>query len=170
MRVSGVLYIALGAAIAGFPAAAQEDSRDPLAELRKCSGIAENDARLACYDRQARLLLSAEESGEIEIVDREKAEKARKDLFGFSGVKVPFFDEGEGVEEIESTITRVARVGRDGWLITIADGNAVWRITDPPMRFNAPRVGDKVTIKRGALTSYFIAVRTQLGVKAKRVE
>lgn len=170
MRVSGTLYVALAVLATSFPAVAQDDSGDPLAELRKCRAVADDTARLACFDRQAATLLTAEESGEIEIVDREKAERTRKDLFGFSGVKVPFFEDGEEIEEIESTITRVSRLGRDGWLITIEDGNAVWRITDPPMRFNAPRVGDKVTIKRGSLTSYFIRVRTQLGVKGKRVE
>ena len=170
MRVSGSLYFALAALVASFPAAAQEKNDDPLSELRKCRALAENEARLACYDRQAAVLLTAEESGEIEIVDRERAERTRKDLFGFSGVKVPFFNDGEQADEIESTITRVSRVGRDGWLITIEDGNAVWRITNAPMRFNAPRVGDKVTIKRGSLTSYFIRVRTQMGVKGKRVE
>lgn len=170
MRVSGSSYVALAVLATSFPVAAQDDSGDLLAELRRCSGVAEDDARLACFDRQAAMLVTAAESGEIEIVDREMAQRTRKDLFGFSGVKVPFFEDGEEIDEIESTITRVSRFGRDGWLITIEDGNAVWRITDPPMRFNAPRVGDKVTIKRGSLTSYFVRVRTQLGVKGKRVE
>lgn len=169
MRVTFFPFAALAALAAPWPVAAQDGASDLLAELRQCREIAESDARLACYDRQAGILLSAEEAGDVRVVDREQARQARKGLFGFSGVKVPFFDEGEEVDEIESTITEVGRVGRDGWVIKIADGDAVWQITDPPMRFNPPRVGDTVTIRRGALTSYFIRVRTQLGVKGSRI-
>lgn len=169
MRFIGLVYVALAGLAASSPAAAQ-DSKDTLAELRKCRELTDNQARLACFDRQTAVLLTAEANGEIKLVDREKADETRKGLFGFSGVKVPFFDEGEQIDEIESTITQVQRFGREGWLITIEEGGAVWRITDPPMRFNAPRVGDKVVIKRGSLTSYFIRVRTQIGVKGRRVE
>ncbi len=115
-------------------------------------------------------MLTAEASGDLKLVDREKAQETRKSRFGYSGAKVPFFDEGDEVSEIESTITQVRRYGRDGWLITIEDGDAVWRIANAPMGFSAPRAGDKITIRRGALNSYFIRVRTQIGVKGRRVE
>lgn len=170
MKLVGLVCLSLGALMATAPAAAQEGGADPLAELRACRDIAEDGARLACYDRQAGVLLTAEESGEITFVDRERAEETRKGLFGFSGVKVPFFEDGDEVDQVESTITQVRRYGRNNWLITIEEGSAVWRIEDPPMRFNAPRVGDQVSIRRGSLTSYFIRVRTQLGVKGRRVE
>lgn len=170
MKHVGLVYLTLGILLASTPAAAQEGGTDPLAELRQCSGIEENDARLVCYDEQAGALLMAEESGEFRVVDREKAEETRKGLFGFSGIKLPFFDDGEDIDEIASTVTRVRSYGRDGWLLTIEDGAAVWRISNAPMRFQKPEPGDEIVIRRGALGSYFLRVDGQLGVKGRRVE
>ena len=164
------ISLASVALFAGVPATAQEVGEDALDAIRKCRDIAEDAARLACYDGATGSFIAASDSGEIELVDRQRADRTRKDLFGFSGARLPFFTDGEEIKEIESTITRVRRIGRDGWQITIEDGDAVWQITNPPMRFNPPRVGDKVVIERGALTSYFIKVRTQIGVKGKRVQ
>ena len=170
MLRNAALSLASASLFAAIPTAAQETGDAALDAIRACRDLTEDAARLACYDRATGAFIAASESGEIELVDRQRADQTRKELFGFAGASLPFFDDGEELKDIESTITGVRRIGRDGWQITIEDGGAVWQIIDPPMRFNPPRVGDRVKIERGALTSYFIQVRTQIGVKGKRVQ
>ena len=55
-----------------------------------------------------------------------------------------------------------------GYIVRLEDGSR-WTQTDGKMIVASPRVGDKVVIKKGSLTSYFLSVNKQPSVKVKRI-
>ncbi len=172
-RSAAFLLFAVGAAF-GTPAAAQQlnaERPDLLADLQSCRAIDDSARRLACFDRAAASLLAARESGEVRVVDREEVQETRRSLFGFTLPKLGIFGAGddEQLDELESTITGVSRVGRNGYRIQIEEGS-IWQIESVPSRLRTPRPGDAIVLKKASLTSFFIRIAGQIGVKGRRVE
>jgi hypothetical protein len=62
----------------------------------------------------------------------------------------------------------VAENGDGSLVLRLADGSTWNQVDDTPVAL-PPRRGDKVTVKRGALGSYFVKLGSQPGFKAKRV-
>ncbi len=156
---------------AGFPAQAQEAQDIPLQALRSCQAITSGAERLTCFDRAAADLLQATEAGELRVVDREEIRETRRGLFGFSLPKLGLFanEEKDGLDQsLTSTITEVRRVGREGYLVTIAEGSR-WRVNDAPARFR-PEAGDAIELEKAALGSFWLRVNGATGVKGSRVE
>ncbi len=147
---------------AGTPAAVQS--------LLACQSIADSGQRLACFDKAAAGLADAMTRKEVVVVDKARANEAKRSLFGFS---VPNFSSlfGGGDDEmnqIESTVAGAFENGYEGWTIKLADGST-WQQTDDTPVAIPPRRGDKVIVRRGTLGSYFVKLGTQPGFKAKRV-
>jgi hypothetical protein len=164
-------------ALAGVPAVADakdQPSASPLVSaIDRCRQIADAAQRLACYDSAANALVNASKSGEVSVVDRSEVRRVRHSLFGFSMPKLPFFSgdttAGEVQTQLDSTITSVRPLNNGYFRIVIADNNAVWEITDSSISFDPPRNGQKITIVRGALGSYFLRINGQVGVRGRRV-
>lgn len=172
-RAISFLLLATGVAF-GSPAAAQQsnaDRPDLLAGLQSCSAIEDPARRLACFDRAAASLLAARDSGEVRVVDREEVQETRRSLFGFTLPKLGIFGAGddEQLDELESTITGVSRVGRNGYRIRIEEGST-WQIDSAPSRLRTPKPGDAIVLKKASLNSFFIRIAGQIGVKGRRVE
>lgn len=160
---------AMGAAIAllGTGAAAQSDPRGAakvVDDLAACRAIAAPDQRLACYDRAAGALVSARQSREIVVLDRQEVKKTERSLFGFSLPKLPFFGGGEGdkenetrVQEIESSIAGISPAGYGKWSFRLADGST-WQMIEMDAQMK-PRTGDKIRIQRAALGSYRASIK-----------
>jgi hypothetical protein len=172
----GILVIA--AMIAGAaPVAAKEKQKTPpsplVAAIDRCRQLADSAQRLACYDAAANALVQAASSGAVAVVDQSEIRKARHSLFGFSLPKIPFFsgDEtaAEAQKQLDSTITSVRPLANGYYRIVIADNNAVWETSDSSVSFDPPRAGQKITIIRGPLGSYFLRINGQLGVRGRRV-
>ncbi len=159
--------------LAVSPAAAQQKALPPsqhLNALAACRAITADAERLACYDREAGTLVSLARSGEIRVVDRADVRQARRSLFGFSVPRIGLLgSDGDIPDEITSTIKSVQDIGRGRYRMVLADGDAVWETIDSPMRLDAPRRGDKIVIKRGAIGSFFLRIDGQGGVKGRRV-
>ncbi|WP_369025825.1 hypothetical protein [Qipengyuania sp. RANM35] len=143
--------------------------------IKACQGEADPTARLACFDAAAAAIVGATEKGELKIVDREEVRKTRRKLFGFSlpdfgifGKKDKEGKDEEEIQELETTIASVSGSHGTGYTIRTAEG-AVWRIDQVPRRLLEPKSGDKLLIKNAALSSYFIRINDQGGVKAVRV-
>ena len=172
-RAAALLLLATGVAF-GSPVAAQQsnaDRPDLLAGLQSCSAIEDPARRLACFDRAAASLLAARDSGEVRVVDREEVQETRRSLFGFTLPKLGIFGAGddEQLDELESTITGVSRVGRNGYRIRIEEGST-WQIDSAPSRLRTPKPGDAIVLKKASLNSFFIRIAGQIGVKGRRVE
>ena len=172
-RARTIFLVAAGLAL-GAPAAAQQESAerpDLLADLQSCRNIEDSARRLACFDRAAGSLLAARDSGEVRVVDREEVQETRRGLFGFTLPKLGIFGAGddEQLDMLESTITGVSRVGRNGYRIQIEEGS-MWQVDSAPSRLRVPKPGDAIVLKKASLNSFFIRIAGQIGVKGRRVE
>ncbi|WP_279349517.1 hypothetical protein [Erythrobacter litoralis] len=140
-----------------------------LSALESCRRLDDDRARLACYDQGVSALVDASEEGSVSLVSKEGVEETRRGLFGFSLPKLGLFGGGDDeLTELESTITGVRRYGRNGYVLTIAEGSE-WQINSAPMRLKPPEVGDPVIFRKASLGSYFIRIDGQTGVKGRRV-
>jgi hypothetical protein len=155
-----------------------KDGRAPRPEAFKklvdCRAIADNSARLACYDAQVAKLDEAESKKELVIVDTEEVKKARKGLFGLSlpdlgglfGAKEEGEDDSQGLSEISSTVKTIATNKAGKWAFTIADG-ARWVQTDTTS-IRTPKVGQPIRIRRAALGSYFANIGEARAIRVMR--
>lgn len=138
--------------------------------LLSCRSIADSAQRLACYDKAAQGFAEAVTKREVVVIDKARANEARRSLFGFS---IPNFGAllgggGDEVNQIQSTVQGAVENGDGSFTITLADGST-WMQTDSTPVALPPRRGDKVVVKRGTLGSYFLKLGSQPGFKARRV-
>jgi hypothetical protein len=138
------------------------------ADWRDCRAIADDAARLACYDRLASEAAGAPESGPVDDVAA-RADAAQspspagppptpEDLFGRDAVAAEqIVRETAGIGRLDAMTGRVAELRRDpeGNLLLTLEGGQVWRQVDGP----APRlaIGDDIRIRRAAFGSYLLA-------------
>jgi hypothetical protein len=180
-RTSGLRLIVGGTALAmAFTAHAQEtdgtSDTDYVEALKACQSIAGDAERLACFDRAVSSIVTASDSGEVQVVDKEQVEQTRRSLFGFSLPKLGIFsgDDDEGDEEkkqranlLETSVSSVS-YSRDSIFFGTPEG-AVWRISNPPKRLRTVKVGDAVVLKKATMGSFFVRINGQTGVKGRRV-
>ena len=176
MRPLGKRRLLVVAALLAAAPAGAKDKTPPsplVTAIDRCRQIPDPTQRLACYDSAAGALVLAANTGTVAIVDQNEVRKARHSLFGFSLPKIPFFSGDSTADEVQkqldSTITSVRSLNSGYYRIVIADNNAVWETTDSSISFDPPRPGQKITILRGPLGSYFLRINGQLGVRGRRV-
>ena len=136
--------------------------------LLQCRAITDSAARLACYDRAATGVADAIAAQELVLIDKAKAAEVKRELFGYSAPNFAGLLGGGDMTQIEGVVAS-AYPGRDGWTVRLQDGT-VWTQNDDAPIALPPRGGDKVTIKRGTLNSYFLRVGKQPGVKVHRIK
>lgn len=176
MRLMGPLIVVALLGLAPS-ASAQRKAPRPLSPLVKaleeCRQISDPAQRLACYDRTAPALVDASKAGDVTVVDRSQLRQARRSLFGFSMPKLPFFAGDESAADtpdtLESTIKRVHDFQNGRYQIVLTEGDAIWETTEDSMGLRTPRVGQKISIRRGPLGSYFMRINNGRSVKARRV-
>lgn len=176
---STLLLSACAAVALPFPCAAQAPDRNPpaLQKVIDCRAVADDRARLACFDASVTQLDAARSSGAIAVFDREEVNKTRRGLFGFSLPSLGIFGGGNGkdrradadeIKEITGKIRTAQRNYEGGWVITLEDG-ARWEQTEPMTFGRAPKPGSTATIKRAALGSYKMSIDGSPAVKAHRI-
>lgn len=143
--------------------------------LQQCRAITDGAARLACFDQAAQRLTTDLASGKVVIMEREQIRRARRSLFGFSVSDLPFFGgkdsnrpEDRAPRELVSTLVTFKPLANGRYRFSIADAKAVWETTESSA-LNDPRKGESVTIKRGALGSFFVQIGRQRWVRARRL-
>ncbi|WP_417318965.1 hypothetical protein [Erythrobacter aureus] len=153
----------------------QGPSNAYLEALKACQAESDPATRLACFDTAAESMVGASEAGELKLVDREEVRKTRRKLFGFSLPDFGIFGKGDDHREdedefsqMETTIASVSGSHSTGYTLRTAEG-AVWRLDDVPGRLLEPRKGDTLLIKSGALSSYFLRINNQRGIKGSRI-
>lgn len=139
-------------------------------QLLDCRNVGDSAQRLACYDRQAAAMGQAIASKELVVIDKARANQAKRSLFGFA---VPnfggLFGGGEDdIKQIASTVAGTSRNADGGWVLKLADGST-WSQVDDAMLGLPPRRGDKVIVKRGLMGSFYLELGKQPGFKAKRI-
>ncbi len=172
-----MMRILLFAALAGTltPAAARASEQTAvspqLQRMLACRSIADPTSRVQCFDREALAVSEAVQRKQLVVVDRATANATRRSLFGFAVPNLGnlFGNEQDQMKEIQSTVASATYRGVvGGWTITLADGS-VWAQSDDSPVALAPRKGDRILVRRGALGSYSLSVSGQPGVKVRRI-
>jgi hypothetical protein len=171
-----VCFILIGGFAVVLATAADARSTPPtgtpatVQSLLACQSIADPGQRLSCFDKAAQGLADAMTKKEVVVIDKARANEAKRSLFGFSipNFGALFGSGDEQVNQIESTVSGAVENGYEGWTIKLADGS-VWQQTDGSQVALPPRKGDKVIVKRGTMGSYFVKLGAQPGFRAKRV-
>jgi hypothetical protein len=167
MRASLALAILAGAGLA-----AAQETPSALKALADCRKVAEDAARLACFDAAAAALGEAETKGDIVVVDREQAGKLRRQAFGFSLPSLNLFDRGDKPQALDRVSGVAARAYQQGgrWVIELEDGGGTWLQTDDEPQPRGAKTGSRVEIRKAAMGSFFINVDGQRAMRARRVE
>lgn len=171
-------FIMIGAAAMlsmSGPAAARKPATTStpaqIQRLMACRTMTDSAARLTCFDRETAAMEQAVARRDLVFIDRERATEARRSLFGFS---VPSFgglfggDDKDEVKQIDGVVVSAGRNSDGGWVIRLVD-NSVWSQTDDTPLALAPKPGQKVVVRRGALGTFRLSVAGQPGLKVKRV-
>lgn len=141
-----------------------------LERLTACRAVAEDAARLACYDAAAAAFDTAEREGELVVIDRAAVNETRRQLFGFEMPTLPrLFGNGSGedLDSIESTLERASLSGESRWVFRLADGS-VWRQIDSErVRFDN-RPGEPVRVRKASLGSFLMTVGDSRAVRVRR--
>ena len=170
------IFMSSGAVSAQESGTNNAEDADYLARLKACQSITDNTARLNCFDAAVGSIVSASDSGDVQVIDKEDLERTRRGLFGFSLPKLKIFGDGdndskeakEKRELLETTITSVHYSKPDEIFFVTAEG-ATWRMSNVPSRLRTVKVGQPVVLKRAAMGSFFIRINGQTGVKGRRV-
>lgn len=178
IRAAGAsaLLVCLGAAA---PLAAAEDAPAESAyitALRACQAKTDPTERLACYDAAVGKVVAASSEGEVRVVDRAAVRETRRKLFGFALPDLGIFggkrdqEDPAQAEEFKALTTTIAGVrgDRGTYILTTAEG-AQWQLDEMPARLMTPRIGQSLEIRAGSLSSYFLRIDGQKGVKGRRV-
>jgi hypothetical protein len=166
VRLTSVAVVLLSAAVP-LPALAQSQA-EPVPQVFKdvvdCRALTDTAARLACYDRTVSAMADATAKNDLFLADRAKVRETKRTLFGLSLPSLRLFGDNEDISQIDSTITRLSSNARGKWIFTLQDGGR-WAQTD--VRSIAPKVGDKIVVRRAAMGSFMANVG---GARAVRVE
>lgn len=167
--ISGLAAVVAASTLSGQTPPAQERP-ETLSRLLACRSIADNAARLACFDTAAGVLDNAERSGDVVILDRAGVAETRRQLFGFQMPALPRLFGPEAaveIDSIESTLQGAVLAGEGRWVFRLADGS-VWRQIDSErVRFqNSP--GQRVEVRRASLGSFLLTVGGSRAVRVRR--
>lgn len=138
--------------------------------LVACRALADASARLSCYDREVEGMDIAERTREIVVVDKAEMRSTRRSLFGFNLPSLKIFGDRDDTPDISRLETNVEASGRDsdGRLTFRVTDGARWRQIDDRYAGASIRPGTKVTLKRGAMGSYFADFENKPSIRVKR--
>jgi len=171
-RIAAMMALAalVPASASAKPKAQDARSNALIQGLSACRGIADEKARLDCYDQASARLAEAVEKKELVVLDQQEIRETRRSLFGFSVPNIPLFrGEGGGDNgQLETVIAGAAPLGGGKWRIRLEDG-ATWETNESWLGLSDPRPGHKIVIKRGTLGNYFLRINGQRGIRGRRV-
>ena len=174
MKRYGFIVIAGGLLVAD--AHAQEPKPVSTQAIYACAEIADDMARLACYDESVGRLEAAEAAGEVTTISKAEVEEIERDSFGFSLPSIarnvlPKFgnDEAEKLQEVVFAVESINRRSNDKIRITLENGQ-VWDQSDDKWVYYSKKNGaESAEIKRAALGSFKMKLDGGRAFRVKRV-
>ena len=172
------LYLAgplLLSGLATAPVAVSAQTANPvrpalLEDLLACRAITAADARLVCFDTATAAFETAEQEGEVTVIDQVQARQTRTRLFGLDLDSADLFGrlrQDDPVDAIETTLTSARQDGQGRWTFVLADGST-WRQIDDERVTGRATPGASVRIRQGAVGSYLLSVAGSRSVRARR--
>jgi hypothetical protein len=171
------MTLCLAAALAAMLAAGQVAADTPalkrppaLQAVVDCGKIADDGARLKCFDAAVAKMTEAEKSGDLVAIDREQRRAVTRQAFGFALPSLAMFDRGEKSDEADRLTETLAAASHtpDGkWVFRLQNG-AVWRQIDDNYLSRDPHPGSAIVIRRALLGSYILNVDGQPALKVHR--
>lgn len=165
-----ILSICAGAVLA-LPAGYARATDDP----HKCVTVADDAARLACYDRAfgrtpaAKAAPSAQATAPVGSTAPTATGSASE--FGLSEAQRQAKDPARAASSPESISAKAISVRwrKYGEFVVTLDNGQVWEQLEP-MPSAVVKVGDSVTIKKGWLGSYMLVTAGRVGTKVRRID
>lgn len=167
---------AITAAVAQTPAPTAP-TPDAVQQVYRCADTTDDAQRLACYDAAVGQLRSAQQTGELAVIDRAGAAVVDRESFGFSlpnlARLLPFGgdrDESSAEQPQEQTFT-IERIveGRERNTFVMSNGQ-IW-VQSETRSARHVRVGHHVTIRRAAMGSFMLVPeRGGAGLRVRRQE
>lgn len=167
--ISGLAALAAASTLS-TQAALPQERPETLERLMACRGIADNAARLTCFDTAAGALDTAQRQGDVVVIDRAGVAETRRQLFGFEMPSLPRLFGPEGaveIDSIESTLQSASLVGEGRWVFRLADGT-VWRQIDTERVRFTNRPGQTVRVRKATLGSFLLTVDDSRAVRVRR--
>ncbi len=176
MAVLTAISLASGVVCAGPAEAAPAR---PTEGVYQCAAIADDTARLACYDKAVADLQTAETAGKVRTVDVATIEKLERESFGFSLPSLSqVFGRSEDagkpltqeVDEVTLPIASISvnRVTRKAQ-ITLENGQVWEQIDSEEISRSKIRKAKEATIRKAALGSYLMTIGGGTGIRVRRV-
>ena len=148
---------------------ADSGTPESMQRLLNCRKISDSNVRLTCFDKGSAGIETALSDKDLVVIDRERARNASRSLFGFTSVNFGnLLGGGEEIRQIDTSITSVGHNVDGGLILSLSDGS-VWSQTDDHIVGSDPRRGAKISVRRGALGSFFVSGPSIAQFKAKRV-
>lgn len=168
--IANLAAIASTAILSGQAGNLPQPRPEALERLAACRAIADNTARLTCYDTAAGALETAQRQGDLVVIDRATAEGTRRQLFGFEAPVLPrLFGGGDAndIQAIETTLESATQAYDGRWVFRLADGG-VWRQVDTERVRFQNRPGQAVHVRKAALGSFLMTVGDSRAVRVRR--
>lgn len=135
-------------------------------QLKVCASERNDDLRLACFDRLTEMLGS--ETRATAEADANSQDGGKEDGFGIRGSRLAPREVASEPDSLTAKVTAAER-GAHGEFQLSLDNGQVWVEKQANPRFQV-RVGDSVTLKRGALSSYRLVTLSGRSTRVTRVQ
>jgi len=170
VALGAVILVGATAGMAKKPAA--QERPEAFEALIKCKAIADEKARLQCFDAASTAMEQAAANHDLVVVDKKQMRETRRTLFGLEIPRLHIFgggddDEGDEVKSIESTVSMAYPNQNGQWVVRLEDGST-WVQTDHNTIAVSPKKGTKVVVVKAALGSYMMRIGKEPGVRARR--
>lgn len=154
----------IGLLLVSFSALTAEPAVPP--EFLTCSHIRQNGERLACFDRAVAYFQSSGEN-----VPAPSAENSFGLQTGVTESRAEQAKPKKSEEPLSSVTARVSEVSsaRDGMKVFALDNGQTWRQTTGSTGV-APKSGDQITVRRGALGSFLMDVPNGPALRVRRLK
>lgn len=166
--MSKAVIVLLAVALPTLALAAPKERGAAFAPIARCRELAEDAARLACYDREVAAFDRQVKDKQVAVIDRGEVTAAKRSLFGIALPDIKLFGgKDEEIKQVDATVTS-AQFDDSGRLVFTVGENGSWIQTDDyPIGLVKP--GRKVTLKRGMLGSFFADFGKGPSIRAKRI-
>jgi len=174
----------VAAALLAGPTMAQGAPANPTEPIYSCASIAEDVARLACFDEAVADFRTKEEAGLVQTVDVAQIEAIEKEAFGFSMPSLPSIftrsasrsdpSEPKPAREEVSEITVAVKSARiqsvtSRAIVTLENGQTWEQIDTTKVQASSLRHAKEARVRKAALGSFMMSVDGGRSFRVKRI-